>query len=385
MKHVVVAGMARTPIGKFMGGLSSFSAPQLGSYAIKEAVRRANISPENIEGYRMGLVLSAGVGQNPARQAAILAGIPVEVGGYTIDRVCGSGLQAIISAIETIQVGKADVMVAGGMESMSQSPHFHHMRQAKKIGNIQDLDSMIHDGLWCPFNDAHMGTLAERVKDKYDISREELDEFSLRSHQRAIDARIKLMDEIISIDVDGKIIQYDEGPRENINLETLSRSKSAFIEDGMITAGNSSQLSDGAAALVLMSRRAAKKYGITPIAVLGDYAEVSVKPEDYMFAPARAVKKLLKQTGNSLDDYDIVESNEAFAIQAKAFCNELNLNEEKLNVYGGAIALGHPIGASGARLTGTAINALHQENENTAIVTLCIGLGDSLALEIKMP
>ena len=399
MRDVVVVGMARTPIGKFLGSLSSLTALQLGAYALTGALKRAGLKPKELQGYIMGNVLSAGLGQNPAREAALLAGIPAEIGGFTVNRVCGSSLQAIILAMKDIMSGEKEIMLAGGMESMSRAPHLlYNGREIKKYGDIEKeelmaypgplhlVDSMIYDGLWCSFNKCHMGTLAENVRKRYDVSRKLQDELALRSHQRALLALEGgyFKEEIVPVRVNGRVVQQDDGPRRDTTLERLSQLKPVFGGSGTVTAGNASQLSDGAAALVLMSRQAAKKHGLPVLATLGAYAEASTDPAWYTLAPIQAVRTLLKKTGRTLREYDLIEANEAFAAQYLAVEQGLKLDRNKVNVYGGAIALGHPIGATGARFTITLINALRREKKKRGLATLCIGGGEALALEIRV-
>jgi len=392
MSEVVIASAVRTPIGKFLGGLSSFSAPQLGSMVVKEAMKRANITGDMVEEVIMGNVLSAGLGQNPARQAAIHAGVNVGAGAVTVNKVCGSGLKAVVFATQAIKLGDADVIVAGGMESMSNAPYL--LRQARTGYRLNDgvlVDAMVYDGLWDVYNDFHMGNTAELVSEKYKVSREEMDEYAYNSHMKAIKAAEegKFSEEIVPVEVPQRkgepiVVDRDEGPRADTSMERLAKLKPVFREGGTITAGNSSQISDGAAALVLMSDKKAEELGVKPIARLTGYATGGLEPEWVMMTPTVAVPKLLEKTSLKLEDFDLIELNEAFAVQPCAVMKELGMDPEKVNIHGGAVALGHPIGCSGARILVTLLYALKQVNGKRGLATLCLGGGNAVALSVEM-
>jgi len=392
MSEVVIASAVRTPIGKFLGGLSSFSAPQLGSMVVKEAMKRANITGDMVEEVIMGNVLSAGLGQNPARQAAIHAGVNVGAGAVTVNKVCGSGLKAVVFATQAIKLGDADVIVAGGMESMSNAPYL--LRQARTGYRLNDgvlVDAMVYDGLWDVYNDFHMGNTAELVSEKYKVSREEMDEYAYNSHMKAIKAAEegKFSEEIVPVEVPQRkgepiVVDRDEGPRADTSMERLAKLKPVFREGGTITAGNSSQISDGAAALVLMSDKKAEELGVKPIARVTGYATGGLEPEWVMMTPTVAVPRLLEKTSLKLEDFDLIELNEAFAVQPCAVMKELGMDPEKVNIHGGAVALGHPIGCSGARILVTLLYALKQVNGKRGLATLCLGGGNAVALSVEM-
>jgi len=392
MSEVVIASAVRTPIGKFLGGLSSFSAPQLGSMVVKEAMKRANITGDMVEEVIMGNVLSAGLGQNPARQAAIHAGVNVGAGAVTVNKVCGSGLKAVVFATQAIKLGDADVIVAGGMESMSNAPYL--LRQARTGYRLNDgvlVDAMVYDGLWDVYNDFHMGNTAELVSEKYKVSREEMDEYAYNSHMKAIKAAEegKFSEEIVPVEVPQRkgepiVVDRDEGPRADTSMERLAKLKPVFREGGTITAGNSSQISDGAAAMVLMSDKKAEELGVKPIARVTGYATGGLEPEWVMMTPTVAVPKLLEKTSLKLEDFDLIELNEAFAVQPCAVMKELGMDPEKVNIHGGAVALGHPIGCSGARILVTLLYALKQVNGKRGLATLCLGGGNAVALSVEM-
>lgn len=393
-KEIVIIDAVRTPGGRFLGSLSAFSAPKLGAIAIKELIKRTKMKSEKIESVIMGNVLQAGIGQNPARQAAIAAGLPHSVNTFTINKVCGSGLYAVISAAQAIQCNDANVVIAGGMESMSNAPFLlKDFRREHKLGDFEltkDMlkkevrltDSMVCDGLLDCYNEAHMGELAELLVEKYHISREEQDKFALESHRKAIKAIEdgSFKDEIIPI---GEI-KNDEGPRKDTSFEKLSQLKAAFKKDGTITAGNASALNDAAAALLITSAEKAKELGIKAIAKIEDYTSVSIDPKWYTLAPIYAVKMLMEKLKCKIDDFDLIELNEAFAVQSLAVQRELKIKAEKLNVNGGAIALGHPLGASGARILVTLIHALRRRKKEKGLATLCIGSGEALAMAVKI-
>jgi acetyl-CoA C-acetyltransferase len=386
----VILSACRTPIGKYLGALSSFTAPQLGAKVIQEAVVRAGVEAGAVDEVIMGHVLQGGAGQAPARQAAIHAGLPGTVPALTINKVCGSGLKAVMLAAQAIKAGDAQCIVAGGMEVMSASPHYlYGMRTGIKIGNQTLVDGMIHDGLWDSFGTVHMGSYAEYTAEKAGISRAEQDEFALRSHQKAVAAmeRCSFKSEIVPVEIAGKggttLVEKDEGPRKDTTLEALARLKPAFQKDGTVTAGNAPGLNDGASSLVVTSLTFAKTHGLTPLARITAYAAGGGEPRDLFFAPIEAVRNLLRQTHGSIADYDLIEANEAFAVQALADGRSLGWDWERVNVHGGAIALGHPIGASGARVLTTLLYALRERKAARGLATLCLGGGNAVALAVE--
>ena len=385
-EEIVLMSGVRTAIGKFGHAFKEVPAQQLGAIAIKEAVKRASIRVNDVDEVIMGNVISAGLGQNPARQAAIYAGIPAEIGSFTINKVCGSGLKAVILASQAIEAGDADIIVAGGMENMSAAPHLiRSLRWGQKFGDAAITDAMVYDGLWDVYNGYHMGITGERVAGKYGITREEADEFSLSSHQKAFHATKsgRFKEEIIPVEVHGIAVEKDEGIREDDTLEKLAKLPPVFKKDGILTAGNSSQLSDGAAAFVVTSASKARALGIKPFAKIIDYATGGTKPEDVMEAPIPTVKKLLTKTGFTIDDIDLVEHNEAYAPASIVISRELNIDPQKFNVNGGAIALGHPIGCSGARILVTLLYALKERGLKRGLATLCLGGGNAVAMIIE--
>jgi acetyl-CoA C-acetyltransferase len=388
--EVVVVSAARTPVGKFLGGLSSLSASELGGLAIKAAVARAGAAPEQVDGVIMGCVLPAGVGMAPARQAALRAGLPPAVPALTINKVCGSGLMAVALAAQQIQLGEADVMVAGGMESMSNAPHLLlGSRSGTKMGDARLVDHMIHDGLWCAWEAHHMGESAEAIAARHGASRAEQDTWSLRSHQRAVAATRsgRFADEIVPVEVVGRrgttVIDADEGPRADTSAEALAGLRPVFAKDGCVTAGNSSQLADGGAALVLMSRRRADELGVAPLARYVASANRALEPLWLFEAPVPAITHLLEKTSTSLDDYDLVELNEAFAAQVVANGKLLGWDPERVNVNGGAIALGHPLGCSGARLMTTLLHEMRRRGSRRGIGAACLGGGEAFAIAVE--
>ena len=392
MEQPVIIRAVRTPIGKFQGGLAPLSAVDLGAKVVAEAVRRAGVEPQSVDEVIMGNVLSAGLGQNPARQAGLYGGLHPHVAAMTINKVCGSGLKAVALAGQGIQLGETDVVVAGGMESMSNCPYLlPGARTGYRLGNAQIIDSMINDGLWDKYNDFHMGMTAELVAEKYNISREEQDRFALESHQKAVNARKSCYFEaqILPIEIPQKkgapvVIKYDESPREDSSMELLARLKPAFKKDGTVTAGNAPGTNDGAAAVVVTSERNAARLGKKAMAHIVAQAVSGVEPKWVMMAPVQAVEKLLKKTGWDRDrDVDMVELNEAFAVQALAVMRELRLDPAKVNVNGGAVALGHPIGASGARILVTLLYELERRNLKRGIAALCLGGGNAMALAVE--
>ena len=360
---------------------------KLGSIAISEAVARAGLHGADIEEVIMGNVISAGLGQAPARQAAILAGLPDRIGAVTVNKVCASGMKAVAIARDTILAGSADVIVAGGMESMSRAPYLvKEARWGIGYNNVQFLDAMVHDGLWDVYNQFHMGVTGEVVAERFHVTREEQDRFALESHHRALKAinEGKFKDEIVPVDVPGhEVFDTDEGVRADTSLEKLSKLPPVFKDGGNVTAGNASQLSDGASALVVLSDSAAKKHGIEPIARIVDYSTSGTKPEWVMEAPIPAVRKLLKKTGLAIKDFDLIEHNEAYAAASVAVARELGIPFDKLNVHGGAVALGHPLGCTGARILTTLIYAMKDRRAKRGLATLCLGGGNAMAMIIE--
>ncbi|OLV16336.1 Acetyl-CoA acetyltransferase [Deinococcus marmoris] len=386
----MIVAASRTPTGKFLGALADVSAVELGSITLAETLRRAGLPADVIEEVIMGQVVQAGSGQNPARHAALKAGLSNEVGALTINKVCGSGLKAVILAAQSIRAGDQSAVLAGGMESMSNAPYLlPGARKGYRLGHAQVLDANMQDGLWCSINDEGMGMTGERVADKYGIGREEQDAFATRSHQRAIAAQQagRFADEIVPVTVKGRkgdtVVDTDEGPRSDTSPETLARLKPAFKTDGSVTAGNAPGLNDAAASLLIMSEEAAAAHGLTPLAEIVDYATGGLAPEWVMMTPVPATNKLLQKLGWTAADVDLWELNEAFSVQSIAVMNELGLDPEKVNVNGGAVALGHPIGASGARILVTLLHAMKQQDKETGIATLCMGGGNGLALAVK--
>jgi acetyl-CoA C-acetyltransferase len=392
MSDVFILSSARTPIGKFGGGLSTVPATQLGAVAIRAAVERAGIAPERVDEVFMGQVIQAGAGQAPARQAALKAGLPNGVGATTINKVCGSGLKAVMLGSASIRAGDADVIVAGGMENMNLGPYLlPGARAGYRLGNADLVDATVHDGLWCAICDVHMGMHAERVAAKHDVTREAQDEFAVRSHQRALAAIAegRFADEIVPVEVPGKkgptVVDTDENPRSDTSLEALTRLKPAFQpEGGTVTAGNAPGITDGAAALVLASEEAVARDGVKPIARITGYAQADVAPEWLFEAPIEGVRRLLDKLDLKLDEFDLIEINEAFAAQVLADGNALGFDWDRVNVNGGAIALGHPIGASGARVLTTLLHELRRRAGRRGLATLCLGGGGAVALAVEM-
>ena len=389
MTDVVLAGASRTPVGKYGRAFRNVEAVKLGSTAIAEAVNRAGLVPADIEEVIMGNVISAGLGQNPARQAALSAGLPDRVGAVTVNKVCGSGLQAVMFASDMIRAGSADVVLAGGMESMSRAPYLvKEARWGIGINNVPFIDAMVHDGLWDAYNQFHMGVTGEIVAERFKISREDMDRFALESHRRAASATQegRFKEQIVPVDVPGAgRIEVDEGIRMDTSLEKLSKLPPVFREGGQVTAGNASQLSDGGAAMVVMSKEAADRHGVTPLARVVAYNTAGVKPEWVMEAPIPGVRKLLKKTGMSVDDIDLFEHNEAYAAASLAVMRELGIPPEKLNVNGGALALGHPIGCSGARVLTTLVYAMKDRGAKRGLATLCLGGGNAVSMIVERP
>jgi acetyl-CoA C-acetyltransferase len=380
----------RTPIGKYLGSLAELSAPELGAVVVAEAVRRARVAGERIDEVILGNVIQAGVGQNPARQAALKAGLPSTVAAVTVNKVCGSGLKAVILAAQAIRAGDADLVVAGGMESMSRAPYLlFGARAGWKFGDQKVVDAMIHDGLWCAFECWHMGEAAEHIAAKFDVSRADQDRFAAQSHARAAAAweRGAFQAEVIALTVGSgakaRTITRDEGFRPESTVETLARLKPSFREGGTVTAGNASMLSDGAAALVVASARLAEQLENKPLARIVAYATSGVDPRDIFIAPVDAVRQVLDKAGLTTGDIDLYELNEAFAAQMLACGKELDLDERRVNVNGGAIALGHPIGASGARVLVTLLHALEQRSLRRGLASLCLGGGNAVAMVVE--
>jgi acetyl-CoA C-acetyltransferase len=390
--QAVILSAVRTATGKFLGSLKGFTAPELGAVVVREAVARAGIAPDSVDEVILGNVVSAGLGQAPARQAAIRAGLPPKVAALTINKVCGSGLKAVMLAAQGIASGESDVVVAGGMESMSNCPYLlPKAREGFRLGHGELVDSMIFDGLWDPYEDYHMGCTGEIVAEKYGVTRQAQDEFALLSHKKAIAAikAGKFKDEIVAVPVpqrkgDPLPFDVDETPREDTSLEALAKLKPAFKEGGTVTAGNAPGVNDGAAALVVASAATAARLGIRPLARIVAQAVSGVEPSLVMMSPVEAVRKLWAKTGWTSESVDLVELNEAFAVQAVAVCRELGLDPGKVNVNGGAVALGHPIGASGARVLTTLLYALRDRGKSRGVATLCLGGGNGVALAVEL-
>jgi acetyl-CoA C-acetyltransferase len=394
---VILKGGARTPIGRFLGGLSPLSAPELGAIAVRAAVGRAGIEVTDLDEVIMGNVMSAGAGQAPARQAAVNGGVPATIPALTINKVCGSGLKAVMLAAQAVRAGDARLVLAGGMESMSNVPFYARgLRTGVKLGNQTLEDGLIHDGLWCSFGACHMGGHAEYTADKAGVTRADADEFSLRSHQKAVAAieQGRFRNEIVPVEVKGRrgvtVVDTDEGPRPDSSLEALAKLRPAFsndapegIDEHVVTAGNAPGLNDGAAAVVVASLEYAEAHGLEIDAVISAYAVSATEPQDLFFAPITAVNSLMQKEGKKIEDYELVEVNEAFAVQAVADMRALGMDEELVNVNGGAVALGHPIGASGVRILVTLLNALEHRGAATGLATLCLGGGNAVALSVE--
>jgi acetyl-CoA C-acetyltransferase len=391
MREAVIVSACRTPIGRFQGGLASFKAPQLGAMAVAEAIRRAGIAAADVEEVILGTVLQAGLGQNPARQAALAAGVPPEVPSVTINKVCGSGLKAVMLAAQAIRAGDADVIVAGGQESMTNAPYLAPgVRDGLRLGHGKFLDAMVHDGLWDAYNDFHMGETGELIAQRCNVSRADQDAFAAESHRRAAAAQASgaFAHEIVPVEIKDKKgnvtkVAADEGVRADTTAAALAAMKPAFRKDGTVTAANASQISDGASALVVMSADAAKKRGLKPLARITAYSTGGVEPKWVMYAPVVALANLEKKTGKKAGSYDLVEVNEAFSSAACAVTKESGLDPARTNVNGGAVALGHPIGASGARILTTLLYALEARHLKTGIAALCLGGGNAVALAVE--
>ncbi len=390
MKEAVIVSAVRTPIGSFQGSLSQISAPKLGSMVISEALKRANVPIDAVDEVIMGSVLTAGMGQAPARQAALFAGLPESVECMTVNKVCGSGLKSIMLATQAIMLGDAEVIVAGGMESMSNVPYMlDKARNGYRLGHGQLTDLMIHDGLWDVYNNFHMGNAGEICAKEMNISRQEQDEFAVNSYKRALEAQEKkyFEAEIVPVKIDQKysepiIVSEDEEPKK-VKFDKISTLKPAFQKDGTVTAANASKINDGAAAVVVMSRDKAEKMGLKPLAKIVAYASYAKKPEWFTTAPADAIKKVLSKANLNLSDIDLFEINEAFAVVTIAVNKILNLDNKRVNIHGGAVALGHPIGASGTRILVTLLHAMHRINAKRGIATACIGGGEASAIIIE--
>ena len=389
MSEIVIASAARTPVGAFNGGLASVSASYLGTVAIKEALRRAAVNPEDVDEVIMGQILTAGTGQNPARQAAIDAGIPVEKTAYQINQLCGSGLRTVALGFQSIQVGDCNIVVAGGQESMSQAPHCAHLRDGRKLGDMNFIDTMLKDGLWDAFNGYHMGNTAENVAQKWQLTREEQDAFAAASQGKAEAAQKagRFADEIVPVTIKTRkgeiVIDTDEHPKHGTSVETLARLRPAFDKNGTVTAGNASGINDGAAAIVLMTGEEAARRKVAPLARIVSWATAGVDPAIMGTGPIPASRKALKKAGWTIDDLDLIEANEAFAAQACAVNKELGWDLDKVNVNGGAIALGHPIGASGARILTTLLYEMKKRDAKKGLATLCIGGGMGIAMCVE--
>ena len=394
---VLLKGGARTPIGRFLGGLSHFSAPELGAIAVRASVERAGIDVSDVEEVIMGNVVTAGAGQAPARQAAVGGGVPETVPALTINKVCGSGLKAVMLAAQAVRAGDARLIVAGGMESMSMVPHYlRGMRNGIKFGDQDMDDGLIFDGLWCSFGNCHMGGYAEYTANKAGVSRDAADEFSLRSHQRAVAAAEAgfFKNEIVPVEVKKRqsvsVIDVDESPRGDTSLDALGKLRPAFVRDApddieehVVTAGNAPGLNDGAASVVVASLEYAEAHGLEVEALISGYATAATAPQDLFFAPIAAVQALMRREGKLIGDYDLFEVNEAFAVQAIADMRALEMDESRVNVNGGAVALGHPIGASGTRILVTLLNAMAQNSSASGMATLCLGGGNAVALSVE--
>ena len=392
LRDVFIVGGARTPIGTFLGTIKDFKAPELGGIAIKEALKRSGVKGEDIDEVIIGNVVSAGVGQAPAKQASVKGGIPATVNSFAVNKVCGSGLKAVHLAAQSIWLEENEIVMAGGMESMSQAPHLvWGVRSGVKFGDIQMKDAMIYDGLWCAFDNQHMGMTGEVVADRFGAAREEQDDYAMSSHQKAIHAIEKgyFKEEIVPVEVpqrkgDPLIFTVDEGPRQDATLEKLAKLRPVFKKDGTVTAGNASSLNDGAAAVVVASVDAVKEKGLTPMARILAVTSNALEPQMVMYAPKGAIEKLLANVGWTIGDVDLFEINEAFSSQLVVLIKELGLDREKVNVHGGAVALGHPIGASGTRVLVTLMYALKHRGLKKGIAALCLGGGDAIAMAVEM-
>ena len=390
---VVIISGCRIPVGKFQGSLADFTAPQLGAMVVREAVKRAGVDPAQVDECIMGNVISAGLGQNPARQAAIFGGLAPSTGAMTINKVCGSGLKSVALAAQAVQTGNSSIVVAGGMESMTNAPYLlPQARKGYRLGNAQVIDSMVHDGLWDIYNDYHMGITGENVAEKYGITREEQDEFAVNSHRKAVAAikECRFKAQIVPVEIPAKkkgspptIFDKDESPREDTTIEVLRSLKPAFKKDGTVTAGNAPGVNDGAAAVVVTSAKRAAELGAKPMVRIVAQATSGVEPKWVMMAPVGAVRQIWEKTGWKNEDVDLYELNEAFSVQALGVMRELGLNPDKVNVNGGAVAIGHPIGASGARVLVTLIYEMIRRDVKRGIAALCLGGGNAVAMAVE--
>jgi acetyl-CoA C-acetyltransferase len=390
-REAVIISAVRTPTGKFLGTLKGFTATQLGALVVREAVRRAGVKPEDVDEVIMGCVVQAGLGQNPARQAALNGGIPFGVSAVTVNKVCGSGLKSVMMAAQGVQLGDSEIVVAGGMESMSNTPYLlTKAREGYRMGNGSMVDSMIHDGLWCAFENYHMGHTGEVVAERYGVTREEQDEYALNSHRKAAAAikAGKFKDEILAVEIPQKkgaavLFDTDETVREDSTIEALAKLKPAFKEGGTVTAGNAPGVNDGASAVVVTSLERARALGVEPLARIAAQATSGIQPELVMMAPVEAIRKVLRKAGWSLNEVDLIELNEAFSVQAIAIMRELELDPQKVNVNGGAVALGHAIGQSGSRLLTTMLYELKRRNAHRGVAALCLGGGNAVAMAVE--
>jgi acetyl-CoA C-acetyltransferase len=391
-RESVIISAVRLPTGKFQGALKSFSATDLGALVVRESVRRANVRPEDVDEVIMGCVIQAGLGQNPARQAALKGGIPFGVSAVTINKVCGSGLKSVMLASQAVKLGDAEIVVAGGMESMSNAPYLvPNAREGYRLGNGTLVDAMIHDGLWCAFENYHMGNTGEVVAERYHVTREEQDKYALNSHRKAAAAirAGKFKDEILPVEIKQKkgdpvIFETDETVREDTSLDALAKLKPAFRkEGGTVTAGNAPGVNDGASAVVVTSMERARELGVEPLARIAAQATSGIQPELVMMAPVEAIRKVLRKAGWSLNEVDLIELNEAFAVQAVAIIRELELDPAKVNVNGGAVALGHAIGQSGSRLLTTMLYEMRRRNARRGLAALCLGGGNAVAMAVE--
>jgi len=390
-KEAVIISAVRTPVGKFQGSLKGFKATDLGALVVRESVKRAGIKPEDVDEVIMGCVIQAGLGQNPARQAALGGGLPVAVSAVTVNKVCGSGLKSVMMAAQGVQLSDTEIVIAGGMESMTNAPYLLlQARQGYRLGNGEMIDAMINDGLWDAYNDYHMGCTGEVVAERFNVSRAEQDEYALNSHLKALAAikAGKFKDEIVPVEIQQKkggslTFDTDETVREDTSIEALGKLKPAFKAGGSVTAGNAPGVNDGASAVVVTSVDRARALGVEPMARIVAQAVSGIEPELVMMAPVEAIKKLLKKTGWLLNEVDLIELNEAFAVQAVAITRELKLDPQRLNVNGGAVALGHAIGQSGSRLLTTMLYELKRRDAHRGIVALCLGGGNAVALAVE--
>jgi acetyl-CoA C-acetyltransferase len=390
-REAVIISAVRTATGKFLGALKNFSATDLGALVVREAARRAGVQPEDVDEVIMGCVIQAGLGQNPARQAALKGGIPFGVSAVTVNKVCGSGLKAVMMAAQGVQLGDTEIVVAGGMESMSNAPYLMtKAREGYRMGNATLVDAMIHDGLWCAFENYHMGHTGEVVSERYGVTRAEQDEYALNSHRKAAAAikAGKFKAEILPVEIPQKkgaaiLFDTDESVREDTSLEALGKLKPAFKEGGTVTAGNAPGVNDGASAVVVTSLERARALGVEPLARIAAQATSGIQPELVMMAPVEAIQKVLRKAGWSLSEVDLIELNEAFAVQAVAIMRELKLDPAKVNVNGGAVALGHAIGQSGSRVLTTLLHEMKRRNVRRGLAALCLGGGNAVALAVE--